>query len=138
MKRSVIENRSVRNKKLHNQILKGKKDFWKLNVWQSLALELRVIVDVITYHAAHKYCTFCFMFHMIGTYLWKLQENINSIPRYRMAFFTYRLWSVNCDLPEIWSIWACLQVTCEGFILLSQCEQLNFVEWAKVSLREEL
>ena len=42
-----------------------------------------------------------------------------------MAFFTYRLWSVNCDLPEIWSVWACLQVTCEVFILLSMCEQLN-------------
>ena len=89
-----------------------------------------VIVDVITY----KYFTLCIIFRIIGTYLWKLQEDMNSVPTYRMAFFTYRLWSVNCDLPEIWTIWACLQVTCKGFILRSKCEQLNFVHWVKVSL----
>ena len=93
-----------------------------------------MIVDVIIYHVAHKYFIFCVIFHIIVTYLWKLQEDTNSIPRYRMAFFTYRFWSVNCDLPEIWTIWACLQVTCEGFILLLECEQLNFVHSAKVLL----
>ena len=128
MKRSITENWSARNKKSRNQTLKEKKVFWKLNVSQSLALGVGVIVDVITYHATHKYFTFCFIFHIIGTYLWKLQEDIKSIARYRMAFFTCRLWSVNCDLSEIWSIWACLQVTCVGFILLSKCEQLNLVQ----------
>ena len=99
-----------------------------------MPLGVGVIIDVITYHVTRKYVTSCVIFHIIGTYLWKLQEDTNSIPRYRMAFFTYRLWSVNCDLPEIWTIWSCLQVTCEGFILLSKCEQLNFVHWAKVLL----
>ena len=97
-----------------------------------MPLGVTVILDIITYHVTHKYFTSCIIFHIIGKYLWKLQKYTNSIPRYRMAFFTYRSWSVNCDHPEIWTIWACLQITYEGFILLSKCEQLNFVLWAKV------
>ena len=97
-----------------------------------MPLGVTVILDIITYHVTHKYFTSCIIFHIIGTYLWKLQKDTNSIPRYGMAFFTYRSWLVNCDHLEIWTIWACLQVTYERFILLSKCEQLNLVHWAKV------
>ena len=134
MNRSFIENWSVRNEKSRKKILKEKKSF--LIIKRSTQFAIGGGGDCRSHNLPrpHKYFTFCIIFYIIVTYLWKLQEDTNSIPRYRMAFFTYRSWSVNCDLPEIWTIWACLQVTCEWFILLSKCEQLNFVHWAKVLL----
>ena len=132
-----------RHEKIIHSKLKGKKQtimqkdffckvFLYLNLSHSLPLGVGVVVDVITYHVNHKYFTFCTIFPIIGTYLRKLQGDTYPITKYRMVFSACRLWSVNCDLPEILTIWVCLQVTYEGFILLWKCEHLNFVHLAKV------
>ena len=50
-------------------------------------IKKKIIVDVVTYHLTPKYFTFCFFLHGVGNYLWKLQEDTNSIPRCRIFFY---------------------------------------------------
>lgn len=117
-----------KQKIMYEDLLK-KYFFWQLNFYKVCIWGVGLIVDFIIYHVTHKYFIFythkyfkfCFIFHIISTSVLKLQQDLNSIPRYRMASFTYRLWSVNCNLPEIRTIWACLLVTCEEVILLWKC-----------------
>ena len=75
MKRSFIENRTVRNKKSREKILKESKSFLIAKRFTRFVFLGGMIVDVITYHVTHKYFTFCVIFHITGMYWWKLQED---------------------------------------------------------------